>query len=126
MNVEMVNTIIDSISNKLSVPTEYILQMFARSGVFNITYVIMLTIVLILFIILTKFSFNRFKNSSDFNEIFNFYCLCICCLIISITFIFLCVKITGLINWLIDPEVYAFNRLMNTFLTYSPAKARRF
>ena len=115
MNVENINAIVDSLATKLAVPTEYILSMLVRQGKFSIAYsVITFSIgVILLFSAYTFYKKYQKIESWEANKREFFLMVTLFCFIPSVflfgLFIF---SFIDSVNWIIDPEAYAFKEIM--------------
>ncbi|NCC70772.1 hypothetical protein EOM09_04270 [bacterium] len=124
MNIEMFNQAINSIATKLEVPTKYILDMLMKSGKFNaIESVLFLICILILAYLFfknkdryrIKMIYQHKMDYSERNDAEMCYIFSQIFILISLLFclIFFIGNFMSALKWLIDPEVYAFQKFFN-------------
>ncbi len=124
MNIEMFNQAIDSIATKLEVPTKYILEMLMRGGKFHaIESILFLICILILAYLFFK-NKDRYRikmtnqHKMDYSERNDAeMCYIFSQVFILVSLFFCLVFFIGIsmstLKWLIDPEVYAFQKFFN-------------
>lgn len=124
MNIEMFNQAINSIATKLEVPTKYILDMLMRSGKFNVIESVFFLICILVFVYLFFKNKDRYRikminqhkmdytERSDAEMCYIFSQIFIMVAIIGFLIFFIGNAMSAL-KWLIDPEVYAFQKFFN-------------
>ena len=115
MNVENINAIVDSLAAKLAVPTEYILSMLIRQGKFTIAYSVITFSIGVILLFSAYVSYKKYQKieSWEANKREFFLMVTLFCFIPSVflfgLFIF---SFIDSVNWIIDPEAYAFKEIM--------------
>ncbi len=115
MNVENINAIVDSLATKLAVPTEYILSMLIRQGKFSIAYSVITFSIGVILLFSAYIFYKKYQKieSWESNKREFFLMVTLFCFIPSVflfgLFIF---SFIDSVNWIIDPEAYAFKEIM--------------
>lgn len=124
MNIEVFNQAIDSIATKLEVPTKYILDMFMRSGKFNVieSVLFLICILILIYLFFKNKDMYRIKMINQHKMCYNersdtemFYIFSQIFIILATIFclVFFIGNAMSALKWLIDPEVYAFQKFFN-------------